>query len=56
MKKALYFFGLCAYAVGTVGGFGYAMASGAYFIAACVLALAAFAFPTIRNFFKKLTE
>lgn len=54
MRKFLCFFALCAYVVGAIGGFGYALYSRAYFIAACVVALAVMAFPKARDFFKEL--
>lgn len=54
IKKFGYFFALCAYVVGAIGGFGYALYSKAYFIAVCVVALAAMAFPTAKKFFQDL--
>ncbi len=54
LKKIGYFFGLCAYAVGAIGGFGYAAYCKAWFIAICVVALAAMAFPTAKKFFNGL--
>lgn len=56
MKKVLSLFGLFAYVVGAIGGFGYAMYSKAYFIGICVLALAAMAFPTLKKFWKELNS
>lgn len=56
MKKFLYFFAICAYIVGAIGGFGYAMYNKAYFIAVCVVALAAMAFPTAKKFLKLMSE
>ncbi len=56
MKKVLDFAGLCAYVVGAIGGFGYAMYCKAYFIAVCVAALAAMAFPTAKKFFLDLLD
>lgn len=56
MKKVFYFFALFAYAVGVIGGIGYSTYSKAYFIAACIVVLAAMAFPTAKDFFKKLTN
>lgn len=44
------------YAMGTIGGFGYAMYCKAYVIAAAVLIVAAMAFPTIKKVFKEWTE
>ncbi len=56
IKKIGYFFGICAYALGAIGGFGYAIYCKAYLIAVAVLVLAAMAFPTLKKFFKGLTE
>lgn len=55
-KKILSFFELCAYAVGTIGGIGYACYCKAYFIAVCVVALAAMAFPEAKAAFLRITE
>lgn len=55
MKKLLYFFGLCAYIVGSIGGLGYAVYSKSYLIAVCVAVLAGIAFPTAKEWFKSLT-
>jgi len=55
-KKILRFFGLFAYAVGAIGGFGYSMYCKAYFIAVCVVVLAVMAFPTAQKWFKELTD
>lgn len=54
-KKILSFFGLCAYAVGAIGGVGYAIYGKGWFIAACVAVLAVLAFPKAKEFFKNLT-
>ena len=54
LKKFGYFFGLCAYTVGAIGGFGYAAYCKAWFIAICVVVLAAMAFPTVKSFYNKL--
>lgn len=48
------FFGLCAYVLGAIGGFGYAMYSKAYLIAACIVVLAVMAFPKAKEWFKGL--
>ena len=56
IKKLLYFFGMCAYGVGSIGGFGYALYCKAWVIAACVAVLAAMAFPKAKEFYNKLTE
>lgn len=55
MKRFASFFGLCAYALGSIGGFGYAMYSKAYLIGVCVFILAAMAWPTAKRLFKVLT-
>lgn len=54
IKKFGYFFGLCAYAVGALGGLGFALYNKGYFIAVCVVVLAAIAFPTVKSFYNKL--
>lgn len=54
LKKFGYFFAMFAYAVGAIGGFGYALYCKAYFIAACIVILAAMAFPTLKSFYNKL--
>ena len=55
-KKFFYTFLLMLYAMGSIGGFGYACYSGAYVIAAAVLVLAILAFPTIKKVFKEWME
>ena len=54
MKKFWNFFGLCFYTVGAIGGFGYVMYNGAYFIAFCVIVLAVLAFPEAKKMFKDM--
>lgn len=56
MKKFLSLFGLCAWAVGTIGGIGYSLYCGAGLIAACVAILAAMAFPTAKKWFDTIKE
>ena len=55
-KKFFYTFLLMLYAMGSIGGFGYACYSGAYLIAVAVLVLAVMAFPTAKRIFKEWTE
>ena len=55
-KKILSFFSIVAYGIGTIGGFGYSAWGGSWFIAICILALAAMAFPYVKKCFKDLTE
>lgn len=58
MKKLNFpaFFGLCAYVLGAIGGFGYALYSKAYLIAACIVILAVMAFPKAKEWWKGLME
>lgn len=57
MKKGiLYTFILMLYAMGSIGGFGYACYSGAYLIAFAVLVLAIMAFPTAKRVFQEWTR
>lgn len=49
-KKLLGFFGLCAYAVGVIGGVLASGLGGSWFVAVCVAALGAMAFPTAKFF------
>lgn len=56
MKKLLSFFCIFAYAVGAIGGIGYACFLHKYFIAICVGMLAILAFPKVKEFYKELTE
>jgi hypothetical protein len=56
LKGIISMFLLMLYAMGSIGGFGYAMYCKAYVIAAAVLIVAAMAFPTIRKAFKEWTE
>ena len=56
LKGIMSMFLLMLYAMGSIGGFGYAMYCKAYVIAAAVLIVAVMAFPTIRKAFKEWTE
>ena len=56
MKKFLYFLAVCAYLLGSIGGFGYAMYCKAYVIAVAVIILAALAFPTVKKIVGKMSE
>ena len=47
-------FVLMLYAMGSIGGFGYAIYSEAYLISIAVLALAVMAWPTAKKCFKEL--
>lgn len=56
MKKFIYFFALFAYAVGVIGGIGYACYCKEWFVAACVAVLGVMAFPKAKEFVKELTS
>lgn len=56
LKGIISMFLLMLYAMGSIGGFGYAMYCKAYLIAVAVLVLAILAFPTIKKVFKVWTE
>jgi hypothetical protein len=56
LKGIISMFLLMLYAMGSIGGFGYACYCKAYVIAAAVLVLAILAFPTIKKVFKEWTE
>lgn len=47
---------LMAYAMGAIGGTGYALYSRAYVIAIAVVVLAVLAFPVVRKIFQDLTR
>lgn len=47
---------LMAYAMGAIGGTGYALYSRAYLIAIAVVVLAVLAFPVVRKIFQDLTK
>jgi len=55
-KKIIYFFGIFAYAIGVIGGFGTAVYNGEYVIAASVVVLAAMAAPAVKKFVNRLME
>ena len=56
MKKYTYLIGLFAYAMGTIGGIGYACYAGAWVVAVAVAILGVMAYPTAKEFYKKITE
>jgi len=56
MKKYISFFGLFLYAIGVVGGIGYAIYASGWVIAIAVLVLGVMAYPTARKLFKNLTD
>lgn len=55
-KGFIYFFQICLYILGTVGGLGYVLYNKAYPIAVGVTAVSAMAFPYIKGVFKKMLE
>lgn len=56
LKGIISMFLLMLYAMGSIGGFGYAMYCKAYLIAVAVLVLAIMAFPTAKRIFKEWTK
>lgn len=56
LKGIISMFLLMLYAMGSIGGFGYAMYCKAYVIAAAVLVLAIMAFPTAKRLFQEWTK
>jgi len=56
IRKIIDFFGICCWAVGVIGGFGYAAYNGAWFIAVCVLVLGVLSFDKLREFVRDLTS
>jgi uncharacterized membrane protein len=56
LKKFGCFLGLCFYALGSIGGLGYCLYSGAWLIAIAVVILGIMAFPTAKKLFKELTD
>lgn len=56
MKKIVYLILLFLYAMGTIGGIGYACYCKAYLIAIAVAVLAAMAFPTAKKWFNELND
>lgn len=56
MSKILSLICLALWAVGTIGGIGYAVYAREYVIAAAVAVVGVMAFPTARKCFKNLTD
>ena len=55
-KQILSFIGLCAYAMGTIGGFGFSVYGGSWPVAISVLILAVMAWPTAKKLWNDLSE
>ena len=55
-KGFICFLLICLYVLGTIGGIGFACYNHAYLIAVGVAAVAAMAFPYIKEKFKKMVE
>lgn len=56
MKNIGKFFLLVCYAVGVLGGLGFALYGKGWFIAACIVVLGGMAFPTAKKLYKSLFE
>ena len=55
-KQFLSFIGICAYTMGTIGGFGFSAWGGSWPVAIAVLILAVMAFPTAKQLWKNLNS
>lgn len=55
-KQFLSFIGICAYVMGTIGGFGFSVYGGSWPVAIAVLILAFMAWPTAFNYWKYLND
>ena len=53
LKNILKLLGIAAWLLASIGGVCYSVAGGHYLIAAAILALAAIAFPTVKEWFPK---
>lgn len=56
MKKVLAFLVICLFALGAIGGFGYSVYGGSWPIAVGVVILAILAFPTVKKYWKELSN
>ena len=56
INKYLIFIEICAYFLGAIGGFGWALYEKSYVCAVGVVILAVMAFPELKNAIKKLME
>ena len=56
MKKILSFILLCLYVLGVVGGIGYTIYFGVWYVAIGIAALGYMAFPKAKECFENLTE
>ena len=56
MKKVYYFVMLCLCALGIIGGIGYSVYCGAWYVVVGVVALGYTAWPGVRELFYKLSE
>ena len=55
-KQFISFLGICAYTMGTIGGFGFSAWGGSWPVAIAVLILAVMAFPTAKQLWKNLNS
>ena len=55
-KGFIYFFLICLYILGSIGGIGYALCNHAYLIAVGVVAVDLMALPQVIKYFKNMTE
>lgn len=55
-KQFLSFIGICAYAMGTIGGFGFSAWGGSWPVAISVIILAVMAWPTAKKLWNDMSE
>lgn len=55
-KQFLSFIGICAYAMGTIGGFGFSAWGGSWPVAIAVLILAVMAWPTVKKLWNDMSD
>ena len=55
-KQFLSFIGICAYVMGTIGGFGFSVYGGSWPVAISVLILAVMAWPTAKKLWNDMSD
>ena len=55
-KQFLSFIGICAYVMGTIGGFGFSVYGGSWPVAIAVVILAVIAWPTVKKLWNDMSD
>ena len=55
-KQILSFIGVCAYAMGTIGGFGFSAWGGSWPVVISVVILAVMAWPTVKKLWNNMSD